>query len=83
MKEKMWILILGLCSLTGGRAAEVLLEAESFGQKGGWVVDQQFMDRMGSPYLLAHGLGRSVGDAVASVEFPERGVYHVYARTYN
>lgn len=83
MKEKFWILILGLCSLTGGRAAELLLEAESFGQKGGWVVDQQFMDRMGSPYLLAHGLGRSVGDAVASVEFSERGVYHVYVRTYN
>ena len=83
MKEKFWILLLGLCSLTGVRAAELLVEAEAFGRKGGWVVDQQFMDRMGSPYLLAHGLGRPVGDAVASVGFPERGVYHVYVRTYN
>ncbi|MDZ8119134.1 hypothetical protein P9H32_10905 [Pontiella sp. NLcol2] len=35
----------------------VLIEAESFAEKGGWVVDQQFIDTMGSPYLLAHGMG--------------------------
>jgi hypothetical protein len=33
----------------------VLLEAEEFKQFGGWVLDQQFMDQMGSAYLLAHG----------------------------
>ena len=27
----------------------VLVEVESFAEKGGWVVDQQFMDLMGSP----------------------------------
>jgi hypothetical protein len=37
-----------------------LVEAESFENCGGWVVDQQFMDLMGSPYLLAHGLGEPV-----------------------
>ena len=42
----------------------VLVEAESFKETGGWVVDQQFMDLMGSPYLLAHGLGEPVPDAV-------------------
>ena len=31
----------------------VLVEAESLDDCGGWVVDQQFMDLMGSPYLLA------------------------------
>jgi hypothetical protein len=25
----------------------ILLEAESFSEKGGWKVDQQFMDQMG------------------------------------
>lgn len=35
----------------------LLIEAESFANKGGWVVDQQFVEQMGSPYLLAHGLG--------------------------
>ena len=39
------------------QAADLLVETESFQQKGGWVVDQQFMDQMGSPYLLAHGMG--------------------------
>jgi hypothetical protein len=59
----------------------VLVEAESFGRLGGWVVDQEFMDQMGSPYLLAHGLGRPVDDAVAAVEFPEAGEYRVWVRT--
>ena len=42
----------------------VLVEAESAEDLGGWVVDQQFMDLMGSPYLLAHGLGEPVRDAI-------------------
>ena len=41
----------------------VLVEAESFDQTGGWVVDQQFIDIMGSSYLLAHGLGIPVKNA--------------------
>ena len=31
----------------------ILVEVESFDELGGWLVDQQFMDLMGSPYLLA------------------------------
>src|SRR5438067_12994638 len=38
------------------RPVTLLVEAESFSNPGGWVVDPQFMDQMGSPYLLAHGL---------------------------
>ncbi len=64
-------------------AADLLVEAESFRQKGGWVTDQQFMDQMGSPYLLAHGMGVPVEDAVTQVSFPETGTYYVYVRTYN
>ena len=30
---------------------------------GGWVVDTQAMDVMGSPYVLAHGLGEPVARA--------------------
>ncbi|MEI6424820.1 MAG: FAD-dependent oxidoreductase, partial [Lentisphaerota bacterium] len=59
----------------------VLVEAESFGDLGGWVIDQQFMDQMGSPYLLAHGLGKPVKDATTTVTFPETGKYKVWART--
>ncbi|MDE7438819.1 MAG: FAD-dependent oxidoreductase [Muribaculaceae bacterium] len=63
--------------------AMLWVEAESFADKGGWVVDQQYMDIMGSPYLMAHGIGTPVADAQTSVEIPAKGKYYVYARTYN
>ena len=68
---------------SGPESSSVFLEAESFADKGGWVVDQQFMDQMGSPYLLAHGMGNPVADAVTAVEIPAAGDWHVYVRTYN
>ena len=64
-------------------AADLFVEAESFEQKGGWVVDQQFMDLMGSSYLMAHGMGVPVEDALTKVTFPEAGTYYVYVRTFN
>lgn len=62
-------------------AQTVLVEAESFEDIGGWVIDQQFMDLMGSPFLLAHGLGEPVKDAVTTIEFPKTGKYRVCVRT--
>lgn len=59
----------------------VLVEAESFDSWGGWVNDQQFMDLMGSPFLLAHGMGTPVEDAKTQVEFSQPGKYHVWVRT--
>jgi len=64
-----------------GWCASVFLEAEAFEKTGGWVIDQQFIDIMGSSYLLAHGLGEPVEDAATTVEFPEAGDYWVYVRT--
>ena len=69
------------CLTKSAVAQTVLVEAESFADRGGWKLDTQFIDEMGSPYLLAHGLGQSVKDAVTEVSFPETGEYHVYART--
>ena len=63
--------------------AGIFVEAESFATKGGWQVDQQFMDLMGSPYLIAHGMGVPVADAETTVDIPEPGVYHVWVRSYN
>lgn len=63
------------------RAGTVLVEAEAFADRGGWVVDPQFMDLMGSPYLLAHGLGTPVKDAVTEVALPAAGTYRVWVRT--
>lgn len=45
----------------------ILVEAEGFDDTGGWVIDPQSMDLMGSPYLLAHGLGVPVEDATTKV----------------
>ena len=38
------------------KADNIFIEAESFDNKGGWVLDNQSMKQMGSSYLLAHGL---------------------------
>lgn len=64
-----------------GLAAQVLVEAENFEDPGGWSLDTQFIQTMGSPYLLAHGLGRPVADAETTVAFPEAGTYRVFVRT--
>jgi hypothetical protein len=70
------------CGLRSSAASEdILVEAEMFREHGGWVVDPQFMDQMGSPYLLAHGLGRAVADAETSVRIPRAGSYRLWVRT--
>lgn len=63
--------------------ASLFVEAESFTDKGGWVVDPQFVEQMGSPYLLAHGLGIPVKDAQTKIEIRQAGLYHVWVRTKN
>jgi hypothetical protein len=59
----------------------ILLEAEQFDDLGGWDVDQQSMDQMGSAYLLAHGLGVPVKDAITTVKVSSPGNYRVWVRT--
>ncbi len=66
---------------TRSSAAEMLVEAESFADLGGWKLDTQFIQQMGSPYLLAHGLGTPVADATTTVEVPAAGQYSVWVRT--
>ena len=70
-----------ICASRAVAQNHVLVEVESLPEKGGWVVDQQFMDLMGSPYLLAHGLGEPVPDATGEVSFEESGTYRVWVRT--
>ena len=62
-------------------ARPLLLEAEAFDDLGGWVLDQQFMDLMGSPFLLAHGMGQPVADATREVEVEHPGPHRVWVRT--
>ena len=63
--------------------SQVFIEAESFTNKGGWVVDQQFINQMGSSFLMAHGLGKPVDDASTEVTFAADGKYNVFVRTRN
>jgi len=59
----------------------LLAEAEAFDDYGGWVDDSQFMDQMGSSFLLAHGLGVPVDDATTAIKIPAAGKYRVLVRT--
>jgi len=62
-------------------ANTVWIEAEQFEDRGGWTADAQFIDQMGSPYLLAVGLGKPVADAVTRVTIPNAGSYRLWVRT--
>ena len=81
--RRLSLIIGSLLLCMGLNAQSLLLECESFPEKGGWCLDQQFMDEMGSPYLLAHGMGVPVTDASTTVTIPSKGTWHVWARTYN
>ena len=77
--------VLGLSSASSqsGRTGSILLCGSSFDNLGGWISDSQFMDVMGSSYLLAHGLGKPVDDASTSFFVEKEGEYHIYVRTRN
>ena len=62
-------------------SSEFFIEAESFSEKGGWVVDNQSMSVLGSSYLMAHGLGNPVEDATTVISLPESGKYRIWVRT--
>jgi hypothetical protein len=84
MKRKTFLLSLLISSFfaeSSAQAVGVLVEAESFAQRGGWKLDTQFINEMGSPYLLAHGLGNPVEDARTEVGIPVSGEYRVWVRT--
>ena len=75
--------LLAVCFLAASSsgANTVWIETERFEEHGGWTSDAQFIDQMGSPYLLAVGLGKPVTDAVTTVTLPQPGAYRLWART--
>ncbi len=50
------------------RAETMFVEAESFREHGGWSLETSFTTIVGSPYLMAHGMGRPVKDAETTVK---------------
>ena len=86
MKRILTTLSVALALLTSTQAyaqQHILIEAEQFASCGGWSLDQQFIPQMGSSYLLAHGSGVPVEDAVTTVKVPKTGIWYAYVRTYN
>lgn len=61
----------------------VYVAASTFEDKGGWIADPQFMEQMGSSYLIAHGLGQPVNDARTRFTVPQDGTYNLFVRTRN
>ena len=77
------LFLLLLCSRFISYGQQIFIEAENFDDRGGWVVDQQSIDIIGSSYLMAHGLGVPVQDATTTVQIPQNGNYRVWVRTRN
>lgn len=81
--SKTLLAALAATTLSSQAAQQIWVEAESFASHGGWMLDTQFIDIMGSPYLLAHGMGTPVKNAETEVSVPEEGTYKVWVRTKN
>jgi hypothetical protein len=77
------LLTLSLCLALplAARGETIFVEAETFDNIGGWSLDTAFTHIVGSPYLLAHGLGQPVKDATTKIEVPKGGKYRLWVRT--
>lgn len=78
------VLLLSLLISPAAFAADapvtVYVEAERFDSVGGWTLDAQFRQQMGSTYLLAAGIGVPVQDAATKVTVPRAGKYRLLVR---
>jgi hypothetical protein len=59
------------------------IDVEDFDDYGGWRMDVQFVHLMGSPYLMATGIGTPVKDATTTINIPKAGEYNVWVRDRN
>jgi hypothetical protein len=80
MKSRAFLAIIPAI-ISASHADTLLVEAERFANKGGWGVDTQFIESMGSPYLIAHGLGTPVADASTEIEIKDAGSHRIWVRT--
>lgn len=59
------------------------IEAEDFADYGDWRLDTQFVQLMGSAYLLAGGVGLPIRDATTEIKIPKAGHYRIWVRAKN
>lgn len=81
MNKLLTVLACAVAIVACRTSSDILIEAESFDEKGGWVIDNQSMTQMGSPYLLAHGMGIPVADAKTTFDVTKDGEYRIWVRT--
>jgi hypothetical protein len=75
--------LIAVCTvMTSAQATPTVIwqEAETLSDTGRWSNDSQHVDFMGSPYLLATGVGYPVADAFGSVAIKEAGTYRLWVR---
>jgi len=82
VKTSLLTVLLIFASIAGGaeNVPVVWLESEQFHNTGGWSNDPQHVDIMGSPYLLATGIGKPVEDAVTTAGIPTSGSHRLWVR---
>ena len=61
--------------------SEIFIEAESFKNLVGWVIDQQSMETIHSSYIMAHGMGVPVKDAVTEFDVSVEDEYNLWVLT--
>ena len=63
---------------------KIWIDAVEFKNRGGWVLETQFVREMGQPYLMAnHTPGVPVDNASTNFAVEENGYYKVFVRTKN
>lgn len=80
MRSFAWLLIAFAFS-SSVNAETIFIEAESFKDLGGWSLETAFTDSIGSPYLLAHGLGKPVNNAETSIAIESGGEFKIWVRS--
>jgi hypothetical protein len=83
-KLLLWFWIISISFPVNLGAQETIwIETEKFARLGGWTIDWQFIDQMGSPYLLANGLGIPVEDASTLFNVKAPADYRIWVRTHD
>lgn len=63
---------------------KIWIDAIEFENRGGWVIDTQFVREMGQSYLIANDVpGEPVSDATTKFSVSKSGYYRVWVRTKN
>ncbi len=61
----------------------IWIDAVDFAERGGFLLETQFVREMGQAYLLADGVGEAVAPAATTFLVKKEGLYRIWVRTKN